>query len=124
MKKKILALEDELGNQRILDIILGREYQLVIVENGQEAFEWLRTNDCPDLIITDWKMPIMDGRTFLNELYLAPQYAHIPVIILSSCTNLKDELSTIAFKTREQLAKPVTPQCLRMAINRVLQPVA
>lgn len=124
MKKRILLLEDEIGNQRILNFILGRNFQLVIVGNGQEAFSWLETHRPPDLIIMDWIMPVMDGKSFLQKLKAYECLHHIPVIVLSSHEFIQEELQTVAFKTDFQLSKPVDPRVLRSAVDSAMYPMA
>ena len=65
MKKKILLLEDEAIHQRIMEIVLGKDYGLICVENGQQALHWLgRQRETPDLIIMDWIMPQMNANPF------------------------------------------------------------
>lgn len=117
-------MEDEIGNQRILNFILGRDFQLAIVENGQEAICWLEKHRRPDLIIMDWIMPVMDGKSFLMKLRAHEHLRNIPVIVLSSYEYIREELQTVDFKTETQLTKPVDPQLLRSAVASAVFPIS
>jgi CheY-like chemotaxis protein len=116
MKKKILILEDELINQRLIHYILSNDFHVSIVENGKEAIDWLEQNTRPDLIIMDWIMPIMDGKTFLHTIHESGARKDIPIIVLSSYENVSGELATIPVQTHAQLKKPVESQVLMSVI--------
>jgi two-component system chemotaxis response regulator CheY len=120
MKKRILLLEDEPGNQRMLDFVLHDLYDLQFVQNGYEAIRWLEKNQLPDLIIMDWVMPIMDGKTFLKTIKVSGQFFRIPVIVLSSNDDITEELASIPFHAQGQLMKPIDGRLLKDTIEDVL----
>lgn len=109
-------MEDEISNQHLLNFILSREYQLHMVENGQDAFDWLHYNEQPDLIIMDWMMPIMDGKSFLTHFKFESRYNHIPIIVLSSYDHIHEELLDMQFEAHSELSKPIDPALLKAAI--------
>lgn len=116
MKKRILLLEDEIGNQKLLHFILSGEFQLEIVQNGLEAFNWLENNQMPDLIIMDWIMPVMDGKSFLTTLKQGRLYENVPIIVLSSYEYIHSELAAIPYRPHAELKKPVNSTILKSAI--------
>ena len=120
MKKRILLLEDEPGNQRMLDFVLHDSFELNFVQNGYEAIRWLETHREPDLIIMDWVMPRMDGKSFLKAIKVSGQYNHIPVIVLSSNDNIDEELASIPFHAERQLSKPIDGKLLKSSILDVI----
>ncbi|HLW50617.1 MAG TPA: response regulator [Sphingobacteriaceae bacterium] len=120
MKKRILLLEDEIGNQKLLNFILAGEFNLNIVENGLEAVNWLNNNTHPDLIIMDWIMPIMDGKSFLTMLKQTNLCPNIPIIVLSSYEYIHSELASIPFEANAKLKKPVNSSVLKTAIADAL----
>lgn len=125
MRKRILLLEDEISNQRLLNFILSKEYSLDVVENGLDAFNWLEANAHPDLIIMDWIMPVMDGKTFINHFRFCDVYQKIPVIVLSSYDRIHEELVAMDFRAHTELAKPVNASVLKEAVaNAICQPNA
>jgi|SRR5690554_4997103 len=120
MRKRILLLEDELSNRHLLNFILSVDYHVAMVENGRDAFTWLQNNEQPDLIIMDWIMPVMDGKSFLTSFKYQKDYQHIPIIVLSSYDRIHEELLAIQFQAHSELSKPVNPSVLKAAIARAI----
>ena len=89
-KLKVLLAEDDpndvlLVTRAIQDLRLS--WDLQVVENGQQAIEYLlnaKTLDLPQGIITDIKMPLKTGLELLRELALYQQFASIPTATLTS----------------------------------------
>lgn len=73
--------------------------------NGREALEWLKTGDC-DLIITDMRMPIMDGVELLE--YCSRQYPRIRLIVLTGYDDFQYAHAAIKNRASDLLLKPVT----------------
>jgi two-component system chemotaxis response regulator CheY len=73
-----------------------------------------------DLIITDVNMPNMDGLTFIEELRELPQYANIPVLVLT--TERGDEMKSKGKSAGATgwIVKPFVPDQLLKAVNIVL----
>ncbi len=85
-KKMILLVED---NPEILEslaeILQTQDYWVETAMNGQEAFTKLDSlNRIPDLVVSDIKMPIMDGYEFLENVRLNEKYYRIPFIFLTA----------------------------------------
>ena len=67
MKKKILIVDDEVNIGLLLENFLSEQYEVIFMNNGQDALDWLE-NAMPDLVICDIEMPEMDGYQFLGSL--------------------------------------------------------
>ncbi len=119
MKKKILLVEDEPTIQRLLHFILSKEFDVQATANGYEAFLWLESQEIPDLIIMDWLMPQMDGKSFLKCLKVSGLYSEIPVIVLSASENIIDELSGLPYSVNKCLRKPFDPLVLKETIGHI-----
>lgn len=119
MKKKILLVEDEPTIHRLLHFILSKEYDVRSVTNGFEAFVWMERQDIPDLIILDWMMPQMDGRTFLKSLKVSGLYSEIPVIVLSASEGIQQELDNLPYPISHCLHKPFDPRTLKATIGNI-----
>lgn len=66
---KILIAEDEPAFRRLLEEILVKwGYEVVVAQDGNEAFQILLSENAPKLAILDWKMPEMEGIEICREL--------------------------------------------------------
>ncbi len=80
----VLIVEDEIGIGALLkDVLLDEGHSVLLASNGRQALG-LVAKDRPDLILTDYMMPVMDGAAFMKELADEPSLADIPVLIMSS----------------------------------------
>lgn len=92
---KVLLVEDELINRRLLGRILGKLVESVrVTEDGINALEVMKDFK-PDILITDLSMPRMDGLTLIKELL--SRGMGVPTIILSAHNELAivEEASSI-----------------------------
>jgi CheY-like chemotaxis protein len=81
----ILIVEDEFAIAELVEMILADEGHTVLTAaNGRLALERLAKGPNPDLIITDFMMPILDGVGFLKELRNNETHRDIPCIVMSS----------------------------------------
>lgn len=80
----VLIVEDEIGIGALLeDVLLDEGHGVLLASNGRQALQ-LAAKDRPDLILTDYMMPVMDGAAFIKALADEPSFAGIPVLIMSS----------------------------------------
>jgi len=121
MKKKILLVEDEPTIQRLLHFILSKEFDVQATANGYEAFLWLEKQEIPDLIIMDWVMPQMDGKSFLKCLKVSGLYCEIPVIVLSASENIIEEVGGLPYSVNQCLHKPFDPIVLKETIVSIFK---
>ncbi len=76
----ILLVDDEPEILTAWRLILeGEGYEVVCARNGAEAVARI-ASFVPDLIITDWMMPIMDGAELCNRLKKMPRFVNVPVL--------------------------------------------
>ncbi|MCK4235861.1 MAG: response regulator [Candidatus Krumholzibacteria bacterium] len=84
MASKILIVDDEVHLARILQFTLEHEgYDVVMAFDGEEAVEKAKS-ECPDLVILDLMLPIIDGYKVCNILKKDNSLKDMPIIILSA----------------------------------------
>ena len=82
----ILLVDDEPEILAAWSLILVNEgYRVTCASNGIEALERLK-HHIPNLIITDWMMPLMDGLALCSQLKAQPALANVPVLFHSSAS--------------------------------------
>ncbi|HKO46168.1 MAG TPA: response regulator [Polyangiaceae bacterium] len=80
----VLVVDDEYASLEVLALLLaGEGFQLFTAGDGQEALERLAETPIA-LVITDYKMPRMDGSELCQRMLADPRYQHIPVIFTSA----------------------------------------
>ena len=118
--KKVLVIEDDVPLCWLLERILKNNYEVVIMNDGMEAWSWLTDGHIPDLIISDLKMPSLDGLELLENLSTSGLFKNIPVIILSGYEDTNKRKQCLARGAFPYLVKPFEPQSLVTEVKRAL----
>ncbi len=118
-KPLLLLAEDHPDLRNYLRQILQAEFTVVAVEDGRLALDEARLL-IPDLVLTDWMMPEMDGLELLQNLRLDRDTTHIPVVMLTARAALEDKLRGIASGSEAFLPKPFQPQELLAVLHGLL----
>ncbi|MFZ4621878.1 MAG: PAS domain S-box protein [Bacteroidota bacterium] len=116
--KKILIVDDQKGNQLILSRFMKRiseSSETIFAETGKEALELMKTIR-PDLIMTDYHMPTMDGLEFIRRIRCDETMKNTPVIIISG-----DEVDYFieADPLTSTLRKPIVFTELKQTMERI-----
>ncbi len=110
--KKVLVIEDDEPLCWLLEKILTGKYEPIIMRNGLEALSWLSDGNLPNLIISDIKMPSLDGIELLENVRSSGILRDIPVIILSASDEPEQRKRCIELGASNYLIKPFEPKLL------------
>ena len=119
-KYKILIIDDNPVNIRLLGSILEHEYEIAASTGAADAFEYLQINEPPDLILLDIMMPVMDGHQFYNRLKINPKTADIPVIFVTANCEEQAEVESMALGAVDFISKPVSPGIVEARVRNHL----
>lgn len=122
MPKKILVVEDNEDNRRILVYRLKKigDFEIREATNGREALEAVQ-QDAPDLIFMDLKMPVMDGWEATKRIRELPVGSKVRIIALTAQAMAGDEEKALAIGCDDYLAKPVVdPNLVRQKLERLI----
>ena len=86
-RKTILVVDDEESIRMLMVSLLGRDYNVVTMSDGQDALEYLSKGNHMDLILLDMEMPNMNGRVFVRRVRFDPRYGKIPIFFVTSIDN-------------------------------------
>ena len=115
----ILIVED---NQEILNYIcqsLKSFFICIGAKNGNEGLHLAKTLN-PDVIITDIMMPEMDGMEMTRILKEDFNTSHIPVIMLTSKSNLRDQIDGIETGAEAYIVKPFSMEYLKTVVSNLI----
>jgi CheY-like chemotaxis protein len=80
----VLVVDDEVGIANLLSDVLSDEgHRVLVAVNGHEAFKRAE-EERPDLVITDFMMPVMDGAQLMKAMADHPELKDVPVFLMSS----------------------------------------
>lgn len=110
---RILYADDDSDDRNFLSESLaanGFQADLVYANDGEEAIDYLKVanqqNNLPSLIVLDLNMPRRDGKETLSYLKANPQFAGIPVVILSTSGNKTDKDDCVRLGAISYFTKP------------------
>ena len=120
MARRILVVEDDVDNRRIVTKVLGAEgYEVIEVATGAAAVAAVHEQR-PDLIIMDLALPGMDGWEASRRIKATPDSADIPIIALTAFAMRGDEERARAAGCDAYVPKPCRPQTLREVVRQFL----
>ena len=120
MKKRILVVEDQEDNRRILrDLLSGAGFDLIEAENGEEAVASAQASR-PDLILMDIQLPLLDGYEATRRIKADPDLKSIPIIVVTSYALSGDEEKARLAGCDAYVAKPFSPRQLLAKVKEYL----
>lgn len=120
MGRTILVVDDQPDIRLMCRVNLVLEgFRVVEAVDGDEVRACLRAQK-PDLVLLDVMMPGVDGWEILAWMKGTPEFADIPVVMLTARVQREDELKGWSLGASDYLPKPFNPSSLTQVVNRVL----
>ena len=120
-KRTILVADDEFINREILSAMLRDEYDILTAEDGEQAFEMIKSHSKTlSLILLDLIMPKMGGLELLSTIKNQNEYSRIPVIVLT--TDQESEVISLNTGASDFIPKPYPrPGVVKARIHRTIE---
>ncbi len=119
-ERKVLVVDDEIHIIHVVTIKLRNNgYEVISAENGAAAFE-LACEEQPDIVVTDFQMPVMTGLELVRELRRNEATKDTPVIMLTARGFAIEEEQKEDLQISEFLSKPFSPKELLRSIEDIL----
>lgn len=115
-RDKILIIDDSAVQAEFLKSILKEEYEVTTCQTATVGLKQAQSGEY-SLILLDVVMPDMDGFTLLRELKSAFQTRHIPVIMLTSLSDVHNEEKGLLLGAVDYVAKPFSPIIIRARVK-------
>lgn len=118
--KKVLVVDDEIHIIHVVAIKLRNNgYEVISAENGAQGLEMAQAEK-PDIIVTDFQMPVMTGLELVGRLRQCDQTKDIPVIMLTARGFAVEDEQKEQLQISGILSKPFSPKELLRSIEDIL----
>lgn len=118
--EKLLIIDDDKNLLTLLSKIFKKSgYRVATAHNARKALASLE-REMPDLILLDLMLPDINGYELLEKIKARPEWAFIPVVILSAITNLEDKLKGLRLGVMDYITKPFEREELEARVRNIL----
>ncbi len=116
-KSTILIVDDIPSNIQILAAILKDDYEIKVATSGERALELVQQDTNIDMILLDVEMPQMDGYEVCQILKNKNKTKDIPIIFITSNTDVENEEKGLSLGAVDYITKPVHPAITKARIK-------
>jgi two-component system cell cycle response regulator DivK len=117
MSRRVLVVEDQEDNRRIVrDLLNHAGYELIEAHNGEDGVA-MADRERPDLILMDIQLPGIDGYEATRRIKGNDALRHIPIIVVTSYALSGDDAKAFAAGCDAYVSKPFSPRQLLAKIR-------
>ncbi|MCL4810659.1 MAG: diguanylate cyclase [Thermoanaerobaculia bacterium] len=117
LRPRVLVVDDDPLSRRILEqVLLSAGCDVESAADGQEALSKVRKQR-PDVVVTDWQMPVMDGLTLCRILKGTEETRFTHVVMLSARGETEAKVTGLETGADDYLVKPVEPVELKARVR-------
>ena len=119
-KNRVLIVDDEPGNIKILSSVLAGDYALSVATGGAQALQIAQVQT-PDIVLLDMVMPEMDGIQVCEALKANEATRNIPVIFVTSMSDSVNEERGLEAGAVDYISKPISPPIVKARVKIHIQ---
>ena len=118
-KKQVLIVDDEPNLRKILAAQLSRDgYEVMLAEDGEQGLTMLREHHI-DLVVTDLKMPKVDGMTLLRDALR--EHPDLPIVMITAHGTVDTAVEALKLGAFDYLTKPFDKDEVRQVVAKALK---
>jgi DNA-binding response OmpR family regulator len=119
-KQKLLLVDADPRSVRVLEVSLKKAgYSVTTATDGLDALAKIESLT-PDLVLSDTRLPKLDGYTLVRKLKERPEWASIPIVFLTSQKSIEDKIRGLELGVEDYLTKPIFVRELIARVNLLL----
>jgi CheY-like chemotaxis protein len=116
----VLIVEDEFAIADLLEMVLTDEgYRVLLAANGRQGLERLAEGPRPDLVISDYMMPVLDGLSLIKAMQDSEAQRDLPCIVMSSMpeANVRERIAGYAAFVRKPFQLAALVELVASVLN-------
>jgi response regulator RpfG family c-di-GMP phosphodiesterase len=117
----VLVVDDSPENIDLLGDVLKQDYEIKVALNGEKALNIAGSENPPDLILLDIMMPGMDGYEVCRRLKFDEKTQDIPVIFVTSMSEVEDEAKGLEVGAIDYITKPISSAIVKARVKSHLE---
>lgn len=119
--KTLLIIDDEPAIRLLLKQFFQKKYDVVLLDDGIQAMEWLGSNTETPVMILDLNMPAMNGAEVIKKVRVSDRHRNAPIIVLSAKESSADRISCLRNGADDYVVKPFNPEEVDARIDAILR---
>jgi signal transduction histidine kinase/DNA-binding response OmpR family regulator/ligand-binding sensor domain-containing protein len=120
-RKTILIVEDNQDLRNFLKDLLSEEYNVETANNGKDALDIIHSDDHISLIVSDIRMPVMDGLSFCKRIKDDVETSHLPVLLLTAKQGEESEIEGLKTGADDYITKPFSEEILKTKLRNIFR---
>lgn len=117
---KILIVDDDPINVRVLEMTLSDDYETIAAYNGHDAIKLIKEGS-PDLVLLDVMMAGMNGFEVCSIIKSDEAYASIPIIFVTALTKTMDESKGLSLGAVDYILKPINTDIVKLRVKNQIE---
>ena len=110
---RALIVDDSRATRSIIGRILKEiGFETFEAGHGKEGLDRLKEFGCPDIMLVDWNMPEMNGYDFVCAVRAIPEYNNVPLMMVTSETEISQMARALEAGANEYVMKPFTKEVI------------
>ncbi len=114
----VLVVEDDAAQREYVVKALSSEYKIITAQNGGEGLD-MATSQCPDIVITDISLPIMNGYELCRRLRGNIETSHIAIVMISGISERENVIYGLESGADDYICKPLDMGVLKARIRNI-----
>lgn len=118
---RILIVDDQVTIIHVLSKLLTEDYHIIATTKATETFNIVEKNELPDLVILDINMPEISGFELCQQLKSNSLTKDIPIIFISACDSIDEELKGFEIGASDYIKKPFQPVIVKARVREIME---
>lgn len=117
---KALIIDDSRATRRIIgEFMKGLGFETLEAAHGLEGLAQLKQHGIPDVVLVDWNMPEMNGLDFIKAVRAVPEYAELPMVMVTTETEMERMALAFMAGVNEYIMKPFCADTIREKLELI-----